>query len=95
MYIHLNAECQRIARKDKKAFLDDQCKKENNRMEMNRDFFTKTRGTKGIFHAKMDTIKDWNGMDLTETEDINKRCFLTSYFCIPVPYNEKDIFLRC
>ena len=53
MYIHLNAECQRIARKDKKAFLDDQCKKENNRMEMNRDFFTKTRGTKGIFHAKM------------------------------------------
>ena len=73
MYIHLNAECQRIARKDKKAFLDDKCKKENNRMEMNRDFFTKTRGTKGIFHAKMDTIKDWNGMDLTETEDINKR----------------------
>ena len=57
-YTHLNAEFQRIARKDKKAFLNDQCKKENNRMEKNRDLFTKTRGTKGIFHAMMGTIKD-------------------------------------
>ena len=57
-YTHVNAEFQRIARKDKKAFLNDQCKKENNRMEKNRDLFTKTRGTKGIFHAMMGTIKD-------------------------------------
>ena len=57
-YIHLIAELQRIARKDKKALLNDQCKKENNRIEKNRDLFTKTRGNKGIFHAKMGTIND-------------------------------------
>ena len=66
---------QRIARRDKKAFLSDQCKeiKENNRMGKTRDLFRKIRDTKGIFHAKMGTIKDRNGMDLTEAEDIKKR----------------------
>ena len=73
-YTHQNAEFQRIARKDKKAFLSNQCKEieENNRMGKTRDLFKKIRDTKGIFHAKMDTIKDRNGMDLTE-EDIKKR----------------------
>ena len=73
-YIHLNAEFQRIAKRDKKAFLSDQCKEieENNRMEKTRDLFKKIRDTKGIFHATMGTIKDRNGMDLTEVED-NKR----------------------
>ena len=75
-YKHLNAEFQRIARRDKKAFLSDQCKEieENNRMEKTRDLFKKIRDTKGIFHAKMGTIKDRNGMDLTEAEDTKKRC---------------------
>ena len=68
-YTHLNAEFQRIARRDKKAFLSDQCK-ENNRMGKTRDLFKKIRDTKGTFHAKMGTIKDRNGMDLTEAEDI-------------------------
>ena len=74
-YIHLNAEFQRRARRDKKAFLSDQCKEieENNRMAKTRDLFKKIRDTKGIFHAKMGTIKDRNGMDLTEAEDIKKR----------------------
>ena len=74
-YTHLNAEFQRIARRDKKAFLRDQCKEieKNNRMGKTRDLFKKIRDTKGIFHAKMDTIKDRNGMDLTETEDTKKR----------------------
>ena len=74
-YVHLNAEFQRIARKDKKAFLNDQCKEieENDRMGMARDLFKKIRDTKGTFHAKMGSIKDRNGMDLTETEDIKKR----------------------
>ena len=74
-YKHLNAEFQRIARRDKKAFLSDQCKEieENNRMGKTRDLFKKIRDTKGTFHAKMGTIKDRNGMDLTETEDIKKR----------------------
>ena len=74
-YIHLNAEFQRIARRDKKAFLSDQCKEseENSRMGKTRDLFKKIRDTKGIFHAKMGTIKDRNGMDLTEAEDIKKR----------------------
>ena len=74
-YTHLNAEFQRIARKDKKAFLSDQCKEieENNRMGKTRDLFKKIRTTKGIFHAKMSSIKDRNGMDLTEAEDIKKR----------------------
>ena len=74
-YRHLNAEFQRIARRDKKAFLSDQRKEieENNRMGKNRDLFKKIRDTKGTFHAKMGSIKDQNGMDLGETEDIKKR----------------------
>ena len=74
-YIHLNEEFQRIARRDKKVFLSDQCKETevNNRMGKSRDFFKKITDTKGIFHAKMGTIKDRNGMDLTEAEDIKKR----------------------
>ena len=74
-YKHLNAEFQRIARRDKKAFLSDQCKEteENDRMGKTRDLFKKLRDTKGIFHAKIGTIKDRNGMDLTEAEDIKKR----------------------
>ena len=73
-YTHSNAEFQRIARRDEKAFLSDQCKdiEENNRMEKTSDLFQKIRDTKGIFHAKMGTIKARNGMDLTEAEDINK-----------------------
>ena len=74
-YTHLNAEFQRIARRDKKAFLIDQCKEieENNRMGKTRDLFKKIRDTKGIFQVKMDTIKDRNGTDLTKAEDIKKR----------------------
>ena len=74
-YTHLNAELQRIARRDKKAFLSDQCKgrEENNRMRKTRNLFKKIRGTKGTFHAKMGTIKDRNVMDLTEAADIKKR----------------------
>ena len=72
-YKHLNAEFRRIARRDKKTFLSDQCKEieENNRMGKTRDLFKKFRDTKGTFHAKMGLIKDRNGMDLTEVEDIN------------------------
>ena len=71
----MNAEFQRIARRDKKAFLSDQCKeiKENNRMGKTRDLFKKIRDTKGTFHAKMVTIKDRNSKDLTEAEDVKKR----------------------
>ena len=74
-YTHLNAEFQRIARRDKKAFLSDQCKEreENNRMGKTGDLFKKIRDTKGIFHAKMGTIKDSKCMDLTEAEDIQNR----------------------
>ena len=73
-YTHLNAEFQRIARKDKKAFLSDQCKEiENNKMRKTRDLFKKIQDTKGTFHSKMGSIKDRNGMDLTEEEDIKKR----------------------
>ena len=74
-YTHLNAEFQRIAGRDKKAFLSDQCKEieESNRMGNTRDFFKKIRDTKGTFHAKMGTIRDRNGMDLTEAEDIKRR----------------------
>ena len=74
-YIHLNAEFQRIERRNKNAFLSDQYKKieANNRMRKTRDLFKKIRDTKGTFHAKMDSIKDRNGMDLTEAEDIKKR----------------------
>ena len=75
IYKHLNGEFQRIARRDKKAFLSDQCKEieENNRMGKTRDLFKKIRDTKGTFHAKMGSIKDRNGMDLTEAEDTKKR----------------------
>ena len=74
-YTHLNAEFQRIARRDKKAFLSDQCKEieKDNRMGKTRDLFKKIRDTKGTLHANMGTIKDRNGMDLTEAEDIKKR----------------------
>ena len=74
-YIHLNAEFQRIARRDKKAFLSDQCREteENNRMGKTRDLSKKIRDTKGKFHAKMGTIKDRNNKDLTEAEEIKKR----------------------
>ena len=73
-YTHLNAEFQRIVRRDKKTFLSDQCKKieENNRMGKTRDLFRKIRDTKGTFHAKMGSIKDRSGRDLTEAEDIKK-----------------------
>ena len=75
IYKHLNAEFQRTARRHKKAFLSDQCKEieENNRMGKARDLFKKIRDTKGTFHAKMSSIKDRNGMDLTEAVDIKKR----------------------
>ena len=71
----MNADFQRIQRRDKKVFLSDQCKKieENNRMGKTRDLFKKIRDTNGTFHVKMDSIKDRNGMDLTEAEDIKKR----------------------
>ena len=74
-YTHVNAEFQRIAKRGKKAFLSDQCKEieENNRMGKTRKLFKKMRDTKGTFHAKMGSIKDRNGMDLTEAEDIKKR----------------------
>ena len=74
-YTHLNAKFQRITRRDKKTFLSDQCKEieENNRMGKTRDLFKKIRDPKGTFHTKMGTIKDRNGMDITETEDIKKR----------------------
>ena len=74
-YTHLNAEFQRIARRDKKTFLSDQCKEieENNRMGKTRDLFKKIRDTKGTFHTKMGSIKDRNDMDLTEAEDIKMR----------------------
>ena len=74
-YTHLNVEFQTIARRDKKAFLSDQCKEteENNRMGKTRDLFKKIRDTKGTFHAKMGSIKNRNGMDLAEAEDIKKR----------------------
>ena len=74
-YTHLNAEFQRIARRDKKTFLSDQCKKieKNNRMEKTRDLFKEIRDTKGKLHAKMGSVKHRNGMDLTEAEDIKKK----------------------
>ena len=74
-YTHLNAKFQRISRRDKKAFLSDQCKEieENNRLEKTRELFKKNRDTKGTFHAKMGTMKDRNGMSLTEAEDTKKR----------------------
>ena len=82
-YKHLNAEFQRIARRDKKAFLSDQRKEieEKNRMGKTRDLFKKIRDIKGIFHAKMGLIKDRNGMDLTEAEDIKRRWQETQKNC--------------
>ena len=82
-YTHLNAQFQRIARRDKKAFLSNQCKEieENNRMGKTRDLFKKIRDTKGTFHAKMGTIKDRNGMDLTEAEDTKKWQDYTEELC--------------
>ena len=75
LFLYFFAEIQRIARRDKKAFFSDQCKEmeENNRMGKTRDLFKKTRDTNGTFHAKMGSVKDKNGMDLTEAEDIKKR----------------------
>ena len=86
-YKHLNAEFQRIARRDKKAFLSNQCKEieENNRMGKTRDLFKKIRDTKGTFHAKMGSIKDRNGIDLTEAVDIKKRCRNTQKNCTKRP----------
>ena len=82
-YKHLNAEFQRIARRDKKVFFSNQCKEieENNRMGKVRDLFKKIRDTKGIFHAKMGSIKDRNGLDLTEAVDIKKRWQNTQKNC--------------
>ena len=79
----MNAKFQRLARRDKKAFLSAQCKEieENNRLGKTRDLFKKIRGTKGTVHAKMGSIKDRNGMDLTEAEDIKKRCKNTQNNC--------------
>ena len=86
-YKHLNAEFQRIARRDKKAFFNNQCKEieENNRMGKTRDLFKKIKDAKGTFYAKMSSIKDRNGMDLTETEDIKKRWqeYTEELLCIP------------
>ena len=86
---HLSAKSQRIARRDKKAFLSDQCKEieENNRMGKTRDLFKKIRDTKGTFHAKMGTIKDRNGMNITEAEDI-KRC---QQYTEVYKYTKKDL----
>ena len=83
-YSHLNAEFQRIARRDKKAFLSDHCKEieEKNRMGKTRDLFKKVRDTKGTFHSKMGTIKDRNGMDLTKTENIRRGGKNTQKNCI-------------
>ena len=82
-YKHLNAEFQRIARRDKKAFISDQCKEieENNRMGKTRDLFKNIRDTKGTFHAKMGSIKDKNDMDLIEAEEIKKRWQNTQKNC--------------
>ena len=81
-YTHLNTQSQRIARRDKKAFLSDQCQEieENNGMGKNRDLFKKIRDTKGMFHAKMDTIKDRNYMDLTKAEEMKRRQDFTELY---------------
>ena len=94
-YTYLNVEFQRIARRDQKAFLSNQCKEieEKNRMGKTRDLFKKIRDTKGEFHAKMGSIKDRNGMDLTEAEDIKKRWqvypedYKKKIFCLLGPYH--------
>ena len=94
-YKHLNAEFQRIARRDKKAFLSDQCKEieANNRMGKTRDLFKKIRDPKGTFHAKTGTIKDRNGMDLTEAEDIKKRWQNTQKNCRKKIFTTKIIMM--
>ena len=94
-YKHLNAEFPRIARRDKKAFLRDQCKEieENNRMGKTSDLFKKTQDTKGIFHAKMGLIKDRNGRDLTEAEDIKKRWQNTQKNCTKKSFATKIIMM--
>ena len=94
-YTHLNAEFQRIARRDKKAFLRDQCKeiKENNRVGKSRDLFKKIRDTKGAFHAKMGSIKDRNGMDLTEAEDIKRGGKNTQKNCIKKGFTSQIIMM--
>ena len=96
-YKHLNAEFQRIAWRDKKAFLSNQCKEieENNRMGKTRDLFKKTRDTKGKFHAKMGLIKDRNGMDLTEAEDIKKRWQNTQKNCTKKIFMNHVITMVC
>ena len=92
-YTHLNADFQRIARRDKQAFLNDQCKEiqENSRMGKTRDLFQKVRDTKGTFHAKMGTIKDRNGMHLTEAEHIKKWHKYTELYkkVLHDPYNHR------
>ena len=92
-YKHLNAEFQRIARRDKKAFLSDQCKEieANNRMGKTRDLFKKVRDTKGTFHAKMGTIKDRNDMDLTEAEEIKRGGKNTQKNCTKKIFTTKTI----
>ena len=92
-YKHLNAEFQRIARRHKKAFLNDQCKEkeENNRMGKTRDLFKKTRDTKGRFHAKMGTIKDRNSKDLMEAKEIKKSGKNTQKNCIKKIFNTKMV----
>ena len=107
-YVHVNAEFQRIARRDNKAFLSNQCKEieENNRMGKTRDLFKKIRDTKGTFHAKLGSIKDRNGMDLTEAEDIKrggkntqknctKKIFMTQIIMIPKKGNAKECSNYC
>ena len=91
-YFHLNAEFQRIARRDNKAFLSDQCKEieENNRMGKTRDLFKKIRDTKGIFHEKMGTIKDRNGMDLTEAEEVKKMWQEYTKYLYKKDFNDPD-----
>ena len=94
-YTYLNAEFQRIARRDKKAFLRDQCKEteENNRMGKTRDLFKKIRDTKGTFQAKMGSIKDRNDLDLTEAEDIKKRCKNTQKNCTKKGFTTQIIMM--
>ena len=93
--IYLNAEFQRIARRDNKAFLNDQCKEteENNRMGKSRDLFKKIKDTKGTFHAKMGSIKDRNGMDLAEAEDIKKGSKNTQKNCTKKIFTTKIIMM--
>ena len=96
-YKHLNAEFQRIARRDKKAFLSDQCKEieKSNSMGKTRELFKKIRDTKGTFHAKMGLIKDRNGMDLTEAEDIKKRCGKNTQNCTKKIFMTQIITMVC